>query len=81
MAAPIFSTTTRTVTECDFTDECWQGIAGGAEGGEWAEQSARREMMEEAGIPIDAPLVRLDTIASIPTSHFARAMLGGLTST
>jgi dihydroneopterin triphosphate diphosphatase len=54
----------------DSTDKCWQGVAGGAEQGESAEQAARREMMEEAGIRVDAPLLPLDAVASIPASQF-----------
>jgi dihydroneopterin triphosphate diphosphatase len=54
----------------DYSDDCWQGVAGGAEQGESAEQAARREMMEEAGIPVDAPLVPLDAMASVPASQF-----------
>jgi dATP pyrophosphohydrolase len=34
----------------DHVDDCWQGLAGGAEPGETAEQAARREMMEEVGL-------------------------------
>jgi dihydroneopterin triphosphate diphosphatase len=45
-------------------------VAGGAEQGESAEQAARREMVEEAGIPADAPLVPLDAVASVPASQF-----------
>ena len=51
-------------------EDYWQGIAGGAEHGESAEQAARREMMEEAGIRQDASLVPLDTMASVPASQF-----------
>jgi dATP pyrophosphohydrolase len=54
----------------DYADDCWQGLAGGAEVGESAEQAARREAMEEAGIPLDAPLISLDAVASVPASHF-----------
>jgi dihydroneopterin triphosphate diphosphatase len=61
----------------DYTDECWQGVAGGAEQGESAEQAARREMMEEAGIPVDAPLVPLDAVASVPASQFQERDLWG----
>jgi dihydroneopterin triphosphate diphosphatase len=61
----------------DCTDNCWQGVAGGAEQGESAEQAARREMMEEAGIPVDAPLVPLDAVASVPASQFQERALWG----
>jgi dATP pyrophosphohydrolase len=49
----------------------WQGIAGGGEDSEDPEQAARRETLEEAGISTDAFLVRLDSTASIPATHFA----------
>lgn len=35
----------------DHGDDCWQGLAGGAEAGESAEQAAQREAKEEASIP------------------------------
>jgi dihydroneopterin triphosphate diphosphatase len=54
----------------DHDDDCWQGLAGGAEAGESAEQAARREAREEAGIPADAPLIPLDAVASVPAAHF-----------
>ena len=54
----------------NYREECWQGIAGGAEDGETAEQAARREMFEEAGIPSDTPLIVLDSVHSIPASVF-----------
>ena len=62
----------------DFADDCWQGIAGGAEGEETAERAARREMLEEAGIPADAPLLPLDAVASVPASEFAARDRWGL---
>jgi dihydroneopterin triphosphate diphosphatase len=57
--------------------ECWQGIAGGAEVGETAEEAARREMTEEAGIPPNAPLLPLDTQASVPAHVFRDRHLWG----
>jgi dATP pyrophosphohydrolase len=48
----------------------WQGIAGGGEDGESPEEAARREAVEEAGIPRDARLVRLATVGNIPAAHF-----------
>jgi len=41
------------------------------------EQTARREAFEEAGIPEDAHLIRLDSMASIPAIHFADHDLWG----
>jgi dihydroneopterin triphosphate diphosphatase len=61
----------------NYPEECWQGIAGGAEQGETAEQAARREMFEEAAIPADAPLIPLDSVASIPASFFRDRHLWG----
>ena len=48
----------------------WQFIAGGAEDDETAEQAARREAAEEAGIPGGARLIRLDSRASVPRTAF-----------
>ena len=61
----------------DRADDCWQGIAGGAEAGETPEQAARREMMEEAGIAADARLIALDAVASVPAAAFAARDLWG----
>jgi dihydroneopterin triphosphate diphosphatase len=49
---------------------CWQGISGGVEEGETAEQAARRESMEEAGIPANIPMARLDTVSYLPSDLF-----------
>jgi dihydroneopterin triphosphate diphosphatase len=57
--------------------EVWQWIAGGGEDNEEPEQTARREALEEAGIPQDACLIRLDSRASIPAIHFAERRLWG----
>ena len=61
----------------DYGDDRWQGLAGGAEVGESAEQAARREAMEEAGIPADALFIPLDAVASIPAAHFRDHHLWG----
>ena len=57
--------------------DVWQWIAGGGENDEKPEQTARREAREEAGIPEEADLIRLDSIASIPATHFADYQLWG----
>ncbi len=54
-----------------------QFIAGGGEDQESPEEAARREAFEEAGIPPDAPLLRLDSVASIPVMHFRERHLWG----
>src|SRR6266568_3497659 len=51
--------------------DVWQWIAGGGENQETPEQTARREALEEAGIPEDTHLIRLDSMASIPAIYFA----------
>lgn len=55
----------------------WQGIAGGGEDHEMPEQAAHREAREEAGLPEDAPLIRLDSMASIPSACFPDHHLWG----
>ena len=52
-------------------DSMWQFIAGGAEDAETAEQTARREAAEEAGIPKGARFFRLDSRASVPKTAFS----------
>ena len=51
-------------------DSMWQFIAGGAEEGETAEQAARREATEEAGISEGARFLRLHSRASVPRTAF-----------
>lgn len=58
-------------------ENVWQWIAGGGEESEEPEQAARREALEEACIPQDARLTRLDSVASIPAIHFADRHLWG----
>lgn len=57
--------------------EFWQAIAGGGEENETPEEAARREAFEEAGIDTKAPLIRLDSTASIPVVHFRDHHLWG----
>lgn len=47
----------------------WQWVAGGGEAGETPLDAAIREGFEEAGIPLDSHLIRLDAVASIPISE------------
>lgn len=48
----------------------WQGIAGGGEDDEDALAAARREALEEAGIPETARFIELQTVNSIPVYHY-----------
>jgi dATP pyrophosphohydrolase len=50
--------------------DIWQGLAGGGEDDETPEQAARREGLEEAGIPLDALYRALDARASVPVTAF-----------
>lgn len=50
----------------------WQGIAGGGEDDETPVEAARREVREEAGISDEAPLIALDSVASVPVSAFSK---------
>lgn len=57
-------------------EDCWQFIAGGGEEEDLSPlASARREAAEEAGIPMDAQFVPLETTSSISTEHFPKARL------
>ena len=51
-------------------DGYWQAIAGGGEDTESPVEAAKRETVEEAGIPSSADLFMLGTTASVPTFHF-----------
>jgi dihydroneopterin triphosphate diphosphatase len=50
--------------------DVWQFVSGGGEDGETPEVAARREGHEEARIPLAAPYLRLDTVASVPACWF-----------
>lgn len=50
--------------------DVWQFVSGGGETGESIETAARREGYEEAGIPLDAPYLRLDSTATVPACWF-----------
>lgn len=49
----------------------WQGIAGGGEDGEVPEQTARREVAEEAGVDSRSEMLALQSRAEIPVTEFA----------
>lgn len=52
------------------TDYCWQGVCGGVEDEETPAQSARRELMEEAGITAALPLYPLQSMSYLPLDVF-----------
>lgn len=52
-------------------DPFWQGISGGLEEGEKPEVTASREAFEEAGIPRDRNVYRLDSHGKIPAHIFS----------
>lgn len=50
---------------------CWQGICGGLEGDETLEEGARREIREEAGIEMEAPLFKMESMSCLPDLVFS----------
>jgi len=48
----------------------WQGIAGGGEGSETPLEAAKRETLEETGIPKDSRFLQLITVLPIPAAEF-----------
>jgi dATP pyrophosphohydrolase len=55
----------------------WQGIAGGGEGSETPLEAAKRETLEETGIPKDSRFLRLITVIPIPATEFRDHHLWG----
>lgn len=51
---------------------CWQGICGGVEDNETAEEGAWREIFEEAGISEHLPLYPLESISYLPDNIFSK---------
>ena len=62
---------------CRSDERYWQGIAGGGEDDETPFDAARRESFEEAGIAREAPLLPLETTASIQVRWFRDSHLWG----
>ena len=48
----------------------WQFLAGGGEDDETTDAAAAREAFEEAAVPLESPLLRLDSTASVPRDAF-----------
>jgi dihydroneopterin triphosphate diphosphatase len=44
----------------------WQGLAGGGKVGEKPEETAKREAKEEASLPLETEMVKLDTVSYLP---------------
>lgn len=58
-------------------DGKWQGICGGGEDGENIIESAQREAFEEAGLPKNTTLYKLDTVSYIPATEFKASKYWG----
>jgi dATP pyrophosphohydrolase len=54
----------------------WQWVAGGGEDAESPIEAARREANEEAGIPLDANYLLLESMATIPAPQAAGMLWG-----
>ena len=50
----------------ETTGGFWQAISGGGEDDETPLETARRECLEEAGLPDDSMFIALDSMATIP---------------
>jgi dATP pyrophosphohydrolase len=58
----------------------WQGIAGGGEDDETPGQTARRELLEEAGIEAEIELIALDSTAMIDAKAIGAYDFGDITT-
>lgn len=57
--------------------DVWQCIAGGGEIGETPLETAKRETLEEIGIPINDQFIQLDSKATIPVEYVVGTFLWG----
>ncbi len=57
--------------------ERWQGIAGGVEEGETLLEAARREAKEEANINLDAKVIPLESVSTMPVVNVTKNFLWG----
>jgi dATP pyrophosphohydrolase len=55
----------------------WHGIAGGGENDETALEAAKRETLEEAGLPEDSTFLKLDTVFSVPVTIYKESHIWG----
>jgi dATP pyrophosphohydrolase len=51
----------------------WQFVAGGGEDDETPLKAAQREIKEEVGIDASGRIVKLESMATVPRTHFADA--------
>ena len=51
-------------------ESMWQFLSGGGEDGESPTDAAQREVREEAGLSANLPLMKLESMATIPRSEF-----------
>ena len=58
---------------CRADDGCWQGVASGGEGNSTPLEAAKREAVEEAGIPAEAEYIELESVCSVPVYLFRDA--------
>jgi|SRR5882757_2690303 len=52
-------------------DANWQSVSGGMETGETLAEAARRETLEETGMPASNPLYQLDMVSGVEKTDFA----------
>lgn len=57
--------------------DIWQWISGGGEGSETPAEAARRESLEEAGIPAFAPIVKLESMVTMPATVINGTLMWG----
>jgi len=57
--------------------ERWQGIAGGVEEGETYLEACKREANEEANISLDAPVIMLKSVSTMPVVNVTKDFLWG----
>ena len=55
----------------------WQGASGGGEDDETPLEAAKRELLEETGIPPDTKLMRLDIVGQVPATAYRDSHLWG----
>lgn len=59
------------------SQDVWQGIAGGVEGSETYIEACRREANEEAGISLNADVIELESISTMPVINVVKEFMWG----